>query len=284
MTKYIVLSILLTPIFAFSQVKPSLQDIPVGVFVNDGNTNISKVFTDLNETKAKVQVLFDKQEMIHELTGPNASFERYWEAFGSQWKWVRFREEDSPLLIFTGLNSYTDEREFVEIYDPERKKSRLFAEPGRLIAFKKHPFTDEIILYSHRYPCCRYSSHNIYVIRYVNDEIKSKDRFFVGRDSGDMVGPFFPDSVSFTGTYKKLESKTLLRWSPEVVESNAFLERAHTNAIIHYEKGAIYKELAVQGKWTYVLMLNGISEESSPVINHVNFKNKGVYGWIRNEP
>ena len=284
MIKYIFLSFILISKLGNAQVKTSLEDIPVNVFVNDGNTNVESIMFDADNTKSKVKILFDKKEIIHELTGPNSSFDRYWEAFGSQWKWVRFRKNESPILLFTGLNSYTDEREFVELYDPELEKSRLFAESGRIIAFKRHPLTNELILYTHKYPCCRYSSHNIFTIRYINKEIKSKDRFFVGRDSGDMVGPFFPDSVSFDGKYKRLEEKTLLRWSPKIVETNAFLERAHTNAIIHYEKGALYKELARQGEWIYVLMLNGISEEASAVINHVNFTNKGVYGWIKSEP
>ncbi len=283
MVKVIVLVIAIFPLICLAQNKPTLKDIPVDVFVNGGNTNVSDLFLTSKETKSKVKILFDEQKLPHELTGINADFQVYWEAFSSQWKWIKFREEDTPLLLFTGLNSYTDEREFVEIYDPELPAPRLFGEPGRLIAFKKHPYTNELILFTHQYPCCRYASHNIYTLRSIGKEIKSKDRFFVGRDAGDMVGPFFPDTVTFEATYKTLEKKTILRWSPKVVQKNAFLERSNTNIIISYNQGAVYKVLAKQGEWRYVIMFNGISEESSAVINHVNFKNKGVYGWIKSE-
>lgn len=273
---------MLTPLMGYTQIKPSLVEIPVEVFINKGKSTIKDIFIEHENTKEEVRSLFEQKEIVHELTGDGADFESYWEAFGNQWHWIRFRENESPLLLFLGLNSFTDEREYVEIYNPEKKKnSRLFAKAGRLIAYKRHPLTKELILFSHKYPCCRSASHNIFTIRRVYDEIKVKDRFFIGRDSGDMKGPFFPDSVHYNGKYEKLTERALLRWSPEVVTENAFEQRARTNAIIHYEKGAIHKVLAQKGKWKYVIMYSGIAEETSPVINHVNFKYKGVYGWIK---
>lgn len=282
MKKFILSGLILIPLLAITQIKPSLVEIPVDVFINKGKTTIEDIFIRSEVTKDKVRSLFERKEFFHELTGDEAEFESYWEAFGSQWHWIKFRENESPLLLFLGLNSFTDEREYVEIYDPEKKKnSRLFAEPGRLIAYKRHPLTNELILFSHKYPCCRSASHNIFTIRSIHDDIKVKDRFFIGRDSGDMKGPFFPDSVSFDGKYEKLTERSLLRWSPAVVEENAFEQRAKTNAIIHYEKGAIHKVLAINREWKYVIMYSGIAEERSSVINHVNFKHKGVYGWIK---
>tara|TARA_B100000508_G_scaffold141026_1_gene145296 strand:+ start:81297 stop:82148 length:852 start_codon:yes stop_codon:yes gene_type:complete len=282
MKKIVIVSLLFFSGIINAQIKPSLTTIPVSVFVNNAQTTIEDIIVEGNQTKKKVEELFNNNVLVHELTGPDADFSIYWEAFGSQWKWIKFRKDEAPLLIFLGLNSYTDEREYVELYDVSKgKQARLFAEPGRLIAYKRHPLTDELILYTHKYPCCRSASHNIYTLRRINGEIKSKDRFFIGRDSGDMVGPFYPDSVQFDGEYKQLEQKTALRWSPAVVEENAFEMRAQTNIIIHYEKGALYKELAIQDDWIFVIMYTGISEETSPVINHVNFKNKGVYGWIK---
>jgi hypothetical protein len=282
MNKIFLLSIGLLPFVIYSQTSPSLTEIPVEVFINDGVSSIEDIFVESSKTKSEVRNLFDGRQINHELALQGADFNTYWETFANEWHWVKFRKDEAPLLLFLGLNSFTDEKEYVEIYDPKKESNaRLFAKAGRLIAYKKHPLTNELILYSHKYPCCRSASHNIYTIRKIHDEIKYKDRFFIGRDSGDMTGPFFPDSASFNGEYEKLEEKTVLRWSPEVVEENAFIERAKTNAIIHYEKGAIYKKLAEKGDWHYVIMYSGISEEMSPVINHLNFKFKGVYGWIK---
>lgn len=282
MNRFLYLILFFICLNSYSQIKPSLVEVPVTIFVNGGNTNVSEILLDQDNTKEKVEDLYNRREIVHDLTGPDADFNQYWEAFGDQWHWVQFRESDAPLLLFLGLNSFTDEREYVELYDPSKDKSpRLFANPGRLIAFKRHPFTDELILYTHLYPCCRSASHNIFTLRYINGEIKSKDRFFVGRDSGDMVGPFFPDSVYHDTSYYELTENTTLRWSPAVVTENAFEQRARTNIIAHYEKGAIYKILGEQDNWLYVVMFSGITDESTPVINPVNFKFKGVYGWIR---
>lgn len=283
--KYI---LLLFSIFVYfyssAQIKPSLVEIPVSFFVNGGKTDLAKVIKKDDSIREDIKSLFDRREIIHDLTGQDSNFEKYWEAFGSQWYRVQFRDRDKPLLLFMGLNSFSDEREYVEIYDPSRDNSpRLFANPGRLIAYKRHPLTDELILYTHLYPCCRSASHNIFTLRSINGEIKSKDRFFVGRDAGDMVGPFFPDSIQFPSSYEVLEAPATLRWSPEVVQNNAFIERAAENIINVYQKGSIYKVLGHKEDWQYVIMFSGISDEPSPVINPINFKFKGVYGWIKME-
>jgi hypothetical protein len=281
MKRIVFLGLLIIPFIITAQNSPSLIDIPEEVFVNKGKTDIKEILIVDQNIKSEVMQLFDNQILYHELTGPSSSFERYWEAFESNWYRVKFRENAPPLLLFMGLSSFSDEREFLELYDLSNSESpKLYANAGRLIAYKIHPRTQELILFSHKYPCCKSASHNIYEIRYLSGKIISKDRFFVGRDSGDMIGTFFPDSVSHKTGYKMLKERKLLRWSPSIVTADAFLERAETNAIIHYEKGAIYKQLLELDGWEYVIMFSGIAEEQSSVINYINFKNKGVYGWI----
>ena len=282
MKSLVFLGFLIIPYFISAQNSPSLVDIPSDVFVNNAKTNIQEILIDDDGIKSEVKFLFENQALYHELTGSDSSFERYWEAFKSNWHKVKFRENDTPLLLFMGLSSFSDEREFLELYDPSKpESSKLYAEAGRLIGYKVHPRTKELILFSHKYPCCKSASHNIYTIRYLSGKIISTDRFFVGRDSGDMAGEFFPDTAEHTASYLQLEEQKLLRWSPSIIRANAFLQRANTNAIIHYEKGAVYKQLYEIDGWAYVLFFSGIAEEKSNVINYMNFKNKGVYGWFK---
>jgi hypothetical protein len=282
MKRIVFWGLMLIPFIISAQNSPSLVDIPTNVFINNAKEDIEDILIADDNIKKEVMHLFENQFLYHELTESTSSFERYWEAFKSNWHKVKFRKNDTPLLLFMGLSSFSDEREFLEIYDPSNLESpKLYAEAGRLIAYKTHPRTKELILFSHKYPCCKSASHNIYTIRYLSGKIISKDRFFVGRDSGDMAGDFFPDSVTHNANYHKLEERKLLRWSPSIITTNAFLQRAETNAIIYYEKGAIYKRLIELDGWTYVIMFSGIAQEKSSVINYMNFKNKGVYGWLK---
>lgn len=268
---------------AYSQINPTLVDIPHAVFVNGGSDDFKRIlFTD--ETLAeKVKVLHSYNELGHDLPVETSTFEQYWSRYSKQWNYVRFKEDASPLLIFNGLISNSDEREYVEIYDLDKKRDHriLYSTVGKLLAYKNHPFTNELILYVHSYPCCKSASHNIYKIRQVNDKLHYSDRFFVGRDIGDMVGPFFPKEAKHDGKYYFLTKRTELRWSPAVVEENAFEDWTESNLIIHYNEGAMYKIIHDQGEWLFVLFLNGIAEEQSMMLNYTNFKNKGVYGWIK---
>jgi len=51
--------------------------------------------------------------------------------------------------------------------------------------------------------------------------------------------------------------------------------------IINYNEGALYKLLYEKDNWQFVVLFNGIAEEQSKVLNYTNFKNKGVYGWMK---
>jgi len=261
----------------------SLVDVPANVFVNKGKTNLDSIFHRTGVESA-VQEVFNQRILYHDYTleiNPNSNFETYWSVFENRWNFVDLNNDGTYELIMQGQNTNLDEKEFVEMY----KKStngweKIHSEVGRLLAYKIHPNTQKIILYQHRYPCCKSASHTIIAVRLLRDKIYTTSRFFVGRDNGDMVGPFYPDSVQYTSSFKLLKNKTLLRWSPKVVEENAFLGYSATNAIIHYDEGAIYKSLYSKDNWSFVLMYSGIVTEQAVVINPANFQFKPVYGWI----
>ncbi len=266
-----------------AQVNPNLVNIPHEVFVNDGKTNFGEVLKQDASIEEKVKVLHSYNELGHDLTVITNNFNEYWKRYKSQWFYIYFNREQTPLLLFKGLKNNDDEREYIELFDTEKERNQrnIFSEVGRLLAYKIHPLTGEVILYTHKYPCCKSASHNVYRIRKTKDGLKINDRFFVGRDSGDMVGPFFPEKVTFSEKYFKLNERTEVRWSPAVVNENAFEDWTESNLIINYNKGAVYKVLHEKDNWQFVVFFNGIAEEQSMVLNYTNFKNKGVYGWIK---
>ncbi|PWH87185.1 hypothetical protein [Brumimicrobium oceani] len=267
----------------YAQVNPNLVHIPHEVFVNDGITSFDKILSQDETIEEKVKILHSYNELGHDLTIQTNSFEEYWSRYKSLWFYITLKQGEQPFLLFKGLKNDLDEREYVEIFNIEKQRNQrsLFSDVGRLLAYKLHPKTNEVILYIHKYPCCKSASHNVYRIRKVQDNLKVSDRFFVGRDSGDMVGPFFPEKVSFSDKYHTLDEKTALRWSPAVVSENAFEDWTESNLMVHYEKGAVYQILHEKNNWQFVVFFNGIAEEQSMVLNYTNFKNKGVYGWIQ---
>ena len=269
--------------FSTSANSISLVDVPVDVFVNKGKTNFDSIFYK-TEIESLVKELFEEGILYHDYTlevHPNSNFKTYWSVFKDKWNLVDLNNDGNGELIMQGLTTVFDEKEFVEIYNKlDGKWTKIHGEVGRLLAYKIHPNTKKIILYQHRYPCCNSASHTIITLRMIRNKIITSSRFFVGRDSGDMVGPFYPDSVNYGFAFLQLKKNTLLRWSPEVVSKNAFRGYSETNAIVHFDKGAYYKILYNGDKWHFVLMYSGIVDEKAVVINALNFVNKPVYGWI----
>lgn len=282
------LLVILSVLFSFSLLAEtaSLKDVPSNVFVNKGKTDFENILLQNDDIKVKVEVLFNQKDLLqHEFTkifDPNASFDNYWKAHAQNWFEVTFNRNGDKLLLYFGKVMRSDIKEHVEIYKlKENGAQRLWADHGNLLAYQYHPYTKELVLYQHKYPCCNSASHTIIQLRFIHGEILTKDRFFLGRDTEDMVGPFYPDSVSYPKNFERLEEKTLLRWSPAVVSENAFLGRTHENKMIHFKEGAIYQVLFSNEEWSFVLIYNGINEEQSMVLNYTNFKNRPIYGWMR---
>lgn len=261
----------------------SLVDVPVNVFVNGGKTNFDSIFHK-TEIQSLVKEIFEEGILFHDYTlevHPNSNFKTYWSVFQDKWNIVDLNNDGEGELILQGLTTAFDEKEFVEIYKKfDGRWTKIHGEVGRLLAYKIHPNTKKIILYQHKYPCCNSASHNIITLRFLRNKIFTKSSFFVGRDSGDMVGPFFPDSVIHPSSFEQLTEKTLLRWSPKIVNKNAFTGYSDSNAIVHFDKGAYYKVLHNANGWFFVLMYSGITNEQAIVINPSNFVNKPIYGWI----
>lgn len=264
----------------------NLTEIPAQVFAEGGKTDIEKLWVQDFDVKSAVEKLFNTpNKLYHEGTpaeNPNSTFATYWSQRSDNWKAIRFQKNGAISLIFIGKTFTGEIKENIEIYHPEEGEyKQIWSEYGKIIAYHIHPYTKETILFQHQYPCCESSSHNIFRLRVLNNDIHMKKRFFVGRDKGDMVGPFFPESANHSSDFHHLTEVTMLRWSPAVVTENAFINRSETNEIIPYTKGASYKILAEQDGWLFVLMYSGIMEGQSAVINYMNFLNVPVYGWIK---
>ncbi len=263
----------------------NMRKIPSELLVNGINKNIQEVLTSDPNIKNKVQHLFSLNLLEHDMTryiDENADFEKYWSIYGSYW--FELHSNDYEVLIFNGYAFFDEYKEKIELYmqNEEGVWTKSHASDGQIIGFKKHPRTNEIILYTHDYPCCTSASHTLRTVRMVNGMVKIKKRFFLGRESGDMVGPFFPDYVQFPNIYDTLKKNTVVRWSPEVVDSLAFVGRTHSNRIITFNKGGIYQSLFKLDDWEYVLLFNGMMSTESDVIHYSNFTNKPIYAWIRN--
>lgn len=286
MKKYFILIFIILSCIAFSNAETAnMKNVPDSVFVNKGRTDFDSIFIAGSKIKNEIEKLFNINELLlHEHASwlsPQTSFEKYWEIYGSSWKAIDFKQDGELTYVFNGKSYLSDVKENLEFYKLEGDKYvKLWVEYGNLLAYKIHPLTKEIILYHHKYPCCKSASHNITTLRLIDNKIHSKFRFFVGRDVGDMKGPFFPEQVSFPSSYKKMKERTMVRWSPEVIEKDAFKGVAHTNEMIHYEEGAIYQVLYSKNDWQFVILYSGIAEEQSNVLNYTNFKYRPIYGWI----
>lgn len=266
----------------------TLTEIPANVFVENGKTDFDILWLSDCDIKSEVEKIFNTPNLLFhqgaKTESPSNSFLTYWEKQKDNWKAIRFQKNGELSLIFTGKTFEYDIKENIEIYHQNEKTFKLvWSENGRLVAYHIHPYTKEILLFQHKYPCCQSSSHNLFRIRLINNEIISNNRFFVGRDTGDMVGPFFPEKAVHDRTFHELKEITTLRWSPAKIDSNAFVNRSESNEIIRYNKGASYKILARQNNWLFVLMFSGIMEGPSAVMNYMNFINVPVYGWIKTE-
>src|SRR5690554_441315 len=135
-----------------AQVNPNLVDIPPAVFVNEGQTDFENLLTQNASIKEKVKILHAYNELSHDLIVQFNSFEEYWNRYSSQWYFIRFKNKNDSLLLFKGIKNNDDEREYVELYNVNNKRNNrvLFSEVGKVLAYKIHPRTQEIILYVHK--------------------------------------------------------------------------------------------------------------------------------------
>src|SRR5690554_2470569 len=138
--------------FSTGQINPTLVDTPHEVFINGGSDNFNLILSQDKSLAEKVKTLHSYNELAHDLTVQTSLFKDYWERYKNQWHYIYFKDKTAPLLIFLGLRNEADEREYVEIYDIEAERNHhlLFSETGKLLAYKEHPYTKELILYVHK--------------------------------------------------------------------------------------------------------------------------------------
>ena len=254
--------------------------IPVGLFVNGGETDFSKLFIDQKNTiKEQVKKLFDFDKLDHEYTKAyetEAKFEIYWLKNESNWHFIDLNRDGKSELIFQSIATLNNEMEFVEIWS---NQTVLYKESGHFIAYKIHPNTNEIILFHHKYPCCSSASHNIDMVRYVRGKIRLRKKYFLARDS-EMKGDFFPPKVKYTSNYHYLNNNTPVRWSSNRIMNNAS-KLSNENKVADYPKATPYWILAKRNGWNYVLMCGEPISNQKGLIRSENFKDVHVFGWIR---
>jgi len=253
------------------------------LFINEPQTDFDSIFINQPEILEKsVAWLFEADKLSHDLTKSlDLSFEfpKYWRIFKDKWHLVDMNNDGQPELLFSGQPYAGDEKEMFSIYAQFGSIwKEMYWDDGHLLAYKIHPRTKEVLLYHHRYPCCSQSTHAIIRLRFLKNKIYQTKRYFLARDSG-MKGQFFPDKSKFKPNYGQLKKNSMMYWSNDKIMDQASLF-VKTNEIIHYPKGSIFKILAIEDKWMYVMMITPPVNETSPVVNAANLTTAKYFGWI----
>ncbi|WP_430402649.1 hypothetical protein [Fluviicola sp.] len=268
---------------AFGYVEMTRVDAKI--FIANPETDFAKIQVKNETLKAKmVAFLFDNDLIDHIGTkayDPSALFVNYYKQFGPLYQLIDLNNDRVPELIFNGYPGEEKEKEQLQIFTTIKGELvSVYNEIGHLLAYKIHPNTKEVLLYHHQYPCCENASHNLNRLRLVNNKMALVKRYFLGRDTG-MLGKFFPEKSTFSGTFFATKSKTALHWSPEEINQAAWAKRSETNIIANYPDSTAYSVLAEKGKWRFVIMHGTPVAEANRVINPSNFSDTWIYGWIK---
>ena len=267
--------------------KAVMPRINATLFINEGLTDFSTLFKFIDpKLKNKVQVLFENDKLDHvdsKAYDLEATFDKYWEKQSRFWYSLDINLDGENELLY--LSEFTEEIEMesFEIYILKNNiYTAILREVGHLIAYKIHPNTKEIVLYHHRYPCCASVSHNINMVRLINNKIVLRKKYVVARDIG-MKGDFFPKHVKFSSKMIELKKEVIIRWSPSVISKNAS-ESFQNNIVGKYEKGTQFRVLCHKGSWKYVLMCDKPMkrDSNSGIIDTDNFYDVKVFGWMKN--
>ncbi len=277
--------ILYLPVFANS--KAVMPRINASLFVNNGLTDFSNLFKLIDPNlKLKVKRLFDQDKLDHvdsKAYDLNAIFDNYWKNQSKYWYSLDMNLDGENELLY--LSEFTEEIEMesFEIYVLLNDTYNcIYKETGHLLAYKIHPNTKEIILFHHSYPCCSSVSHNINMVRLINDKIALRKKYVVARDIG-MKGDFFPKHVKYSYEMNRLKKEETVRWSPNEINVSAS-ESFQNNIVGKYEKDTPYRTLFVKGRWKYVLMCDKPMKRipNQGIIDTDNFYDVKVFGWIKN--
>lgn len=279
-------SIIFFTFFAFLlsiQVNAANYSIPESIFVNEGKTDFNNIFiTNESELNENVNQLFDDDVLNHEYSKAfdlNSKFVDYWLKQKQFWHLIDLNHDGVNEMFYSNDNLQAEDISF-EIYVKANNKyvARYF-EKGKLIAYKIHPKTNEIILFRHQYPCCSNISHNIEMVRFLNNNFHLRKKYFVARPD-EMKTKLFPSKVNYKSNYHYLKEESKIRWSAEVIKEKA-ARTSNENVISKFPKGSVYKVLSIEKGWKYVLMCSEPSKETNRIINPANFVNTHIYGWIK---
>jgi hypothetical protein len=281
--KKIVFLLALLPLVSFASV--DMTRIPVGLFIPDPQTDLDRITVKNEALKRRlVRYLFDHDLLNHEHTRAfslDAQFDTYFKVAAASYRLIDMDRDDIPELVFDGYVSKDDEKEHVEIYRTKNGvPEKIYDDIGHIAAYKLQPNTKEILLFHHRYPCCQNASHNLNRLRLVGGKMQLVKRYFAAREAGDMKGKFFPEKTTFNAKFRETKKDLTLRWSGSVITQNAWTMRTPENIVARYDKGAVYKVLAEENNWYFVLVHASPKQEQNKVINPANFVDTWIYGWI----
>jgi hypothetical protein len=271
----------------FSSASVDMIRIPLEIFIRKPQTDFTAITLSDEALKRKlVNYLFDHDLLNHEGTkafATDAKFDAYYAIFESRYMLIDLNRDEIPELIFSGYVSKDDEREHTEIYSTKNDiPKKIYDELGHIPAYTIQPNTKEVLLYHHQYPCCLNASHNLNRLRFVDGNLQLLKRYFIARKAGDMKGTFFPSVSHFTAKYKTLKKPAELRWAGEKITKDAWFGRSQENTIGHYDIGTVYRILAEEKGWYFVLMKSPMKlETGGKVVNPANLQETAVYGWIR---
>lgn len=255
------------------------------LFINRPQTDLAVITKNDAALKEKwVRSLFDHDILNHEGTrafSTTANFNTYYAVFKERFYLIDLNNDGTPELVFQGFVSRDDEKEHVEIFrSVNGELTRIYEEVGHILAYKIHPNTQEVLLYHHQYPCCLNASHNLNRLRLVAGKMQAVKRYFVGRETGDMKGVFFPGKSHFPSNLKETKKEVQLRWSGSVIIKNAWIRRVQANVIAPYKKGSLYMVLAEENGWLFVRMQTPPEIGDNKVVNPNNLQETAVYGWL----
>ncbi len=253
------------------------------LFVNDGRTDYDSVlFLDEEFLKYELKIMFDNNLLDHPFTKLEDSkntFENYWNKYKYNWRKCDLNKDDRFELFFNGITNWSDSTESFQIYELKDIDYELvYNHIGNLIAYKIQPFTKEIILFHHKYPCCDNASHYINSVRFLKSKIHLRQKYFVARE-GDMKGNFFPEAVFYEDLYSLTKKNTRVYWSDKKIWRA--WKRSGSNQITKYKEDMPYKVLAVKDGMKYVLISGQPIIEANKVINPANFESVKIFGWIK---
>jgi hypothetical protein len=266
--------------FAANVILPRLD---YSLFAPEGKTDFENLFSqDKKAIKSTVFYLFEKgiaSQSGSKAYDLKADYEKFWKVHSENFHLIDLNQDSIQELIYSGTIGDAEDKESFMIYVQYGEVwKEVYNEDGHLAAYSVHPNTGEILLYHHRYPCCSQYTHSVNRLRFLNNRVYKKEKYFIASDRG-MMGTIFPEKVFYPQDYHQLKEDKVLRWSSEAIKMNAFYA-SNTSDVIGFAQGSYYKILARKAKSMYVIFYSPPKIEESRMVNPNNLQNSQVMCWI----